>query len=115
MKKKRIGFVLGNKKINLEVSVCNFFNVFRGLMFRKKKNARALLFEFNKKTNLAIHSYFVFFNFYAVWLDDKNKIIEIKKIKPFQFDICPKEKFSKLVEIPICDYYSKIVQLLDGD
>ncbi|MFH1365099.1 MAG: hypothetical protein ABIH28_00755, partial [archaeon] len=57
-----------NKKINIEVVRCNFFQMFRGLMFTRKEKARVLLFDFKKPVKIAIHSYFVFFPFLAVWL-----------------------------------------------
>ena len=50
---------------------------------------------------MAIHSFFVFFPFLAIWLDDKDKIIDSKVIKPFRFSILPSKKFVKLIEIPI--------------
>ena len=57
-----------------------------GLMFRSRENCPAMLFEFSKPTRMRIHSFFVFFKFGAVWLDDKNKIIENKNlIKFFKF------------------------------
>jgi len=115
MKKEKIGFLLHRKKIFLEVWNCNFFERFRGLMFRKKQNAKALLFKFKKSSNISIHSFFVFFEFYGIWLDDKNKILKIEKINPFRFQIFSPKKFSKLIEIPVNGRYSEIVQFLDGD
>jgi len=70
-----------------------------GLMFRTRKT-RPLLFEFNKDTRMAIHSFFVFFPFKAVWLDEKGKIIEQKIVKPFNFSARPKKPFRNLLEIP---------------
>jgi len=71
-----------------------------GLMFRTRKT-RPLIFEFSKNTRTAIHSFFVFFPFHAVWLDRNNKIIEQRKIKPFTFCARPKKAFRKLIEIPV--------------
>ena len=81
-------------------------------MFKRGKTAEALLFEFKKPTKWAITSYFVFFPFLAIWLDNKNKVMEMRKVKPFKFHIAPKKPFSKLVEIPINSKYEKIVRLL---
>lgn len=91
---------------------CNEFEKFFGLMFRNRKKARVLLFQFKKPSHIAIHSFFVFFPFIAVWLDDKNKIIEFKKIKPFTLFVRPKEFYYKLLEIPISEKYRRIVKLL---
>ena len=71
-----------------------------GLMFRTRKT-KPLLFEFSKDTRTAIHSLFVFFPFHAIWLDENNKIIGQKVVKPFTFSVRPKKPFRKLIEIPI--------------
>jgi uncharacterized membrane protein (UPF0127 family) len=68
-----------------------------GLMF--KKNSPPLLFIFKKPTRQPIHSFFCK-PFIAIWLNKKNQIIEIKKVKPNQLSIKPKQKFTKLLEIP---------------
>jgi len=70
-----------------------------GLMFRTRKT-RPLLFEFNNDTRMAIHSFFVFFPFKAIWLDENGKIIEQKIVKPFTFSARPKKPFRNLLEIP---------------
>jgi uncharacterized membrane protein (UPF0127 family) len=70
-----------------------------GLMFRTRKTS-PLLFEFKKDTKMAIHSFFVFFPFKAIWLDEKNRIIEQKLVRPFTFSVKPKKPFRKLIEIP---------------
>lgn len=100
----QINFVYRNKKINLNVKKVNWLNP-RGLMFRRQENAPALLFEFEKPVRLAIHSWFVFFPFWAVWLDDKNRLIEEKIVKPWSFRVVPKQNFHKLVEIPFNKRY----------
>ncbi len=109
---ERIGFNYNNKKINLKVKKCNSLQKIFGLMF-KSRETQALLFEFPQKTRMAIHSFFVFFSFYAIWLDENNKIIEIKKVKPFTFHVKPNKPFSKLVEIPINKKYKEFIQLLN--
>jgi uncharacterized membrane protein (UPF0127 family) len=103
-----------NKKIKLKVKRCNLFGMFRGLMFRRREKANALLlFDFKKPLKMKIHSWFVFFSFFAVWLDDKNKVLEIKKIKPWKFCVFPKKSFCKLVEIPCNNKYNEVVKFLD--
>jgi len=74
------------------------FNRYWGLMFRLKP--LVLHWEFKEPTNISIHSAFCR-KFFAIWLDKKNNIIEIRLVKPFQFNIKPKKKFSKLIEIPL--------------
>ena len=100
-----------NKKINLEVEKSIWLNP-RGLMFTRREKAEILLFDFGKSVGRAIHSWFVFFPFLAVWLDDKNKIIEIKKVEPWRFCVHPKNKFFRLVEIPCSKKYEGFVKIL---
>ena len=110
-----IGLKHKNKKINLEVEKCNLFGMFRGLMFTRRENAQALLlFDFKKPLRMKIHSLFVFFPFVAVWLDDKNKVIELKAIKPWRFFVLPKKSFCKLVEIPVNEKYKGIIIKLNS-
>jgi uncharacterized membrane protein (UPF0127 family) len=70
-----------------------------GLMFRTRKT-KPLVFEFKNDVSLAIHSFFVFFPFRAIWLDSDNRIIEQRRVKPFTFSVRPKKPFRKLIEIP---------------
>lgn len=112
MKTKKVSFNYKGRKISMNLQPCQHFGI--GLMF-KPKNTSALLFDFKRKTREAITSLFVFFPFVAVWLDDKNKVLDVKTIKPFRFAIFPKKPFNKLVEIPINGNYLKEVALLDED
>ena len=106
----------GGKKITLELKEMRgpFKEAF-GLMFCRREKAKALLFPFKNSINFTIHSFFVFFEFIAIWVDEKGKIIEIRKIIPWKFNIRPKKKFIKLIEIPINDRYKNIIKLLDED
>lgn len=100
---------IGSKKIEIpDVKKVSEWGKIRGLMFRRRKNCPALLFEFSKPTRLKIHSCFVFFPFIALWLDDKNKIIEKKIVMPWRISVSPKEKYSKLLEIPLDKKYEKM-------
>jgi len=74
--------------------------IYLGLMFKTRKT-QPLLFEFPKDTRIAIHSFFVFFPFKAIWMDEKGKILEQKLVKPFTFSVRPKKPFRKLLEIPL--------------
>ncbi|MEK6760526.1 MAG: hypothetical protein AABX93_01235 [Nanoarchaeota archaeon] len=102
-----------NKKINVDVKKVSELGKIFGLMF-KNRNTKNLLFEFKKETSVKIHSFFVFFNFLAVWLDEKNEVIESKIIKPFSLGYSPKKSFSKLVEIPINEKNGKIIAFFVG-
>lgn len=114
--KKRIKLNFEGKKFDIDVKICNLFDMFRGLMFRRREKSSALLlFNFKKPVRMKIHSLFVFFPFVAIWLDDKDRIIEIKKIIPWRLIIFPRKSFNKLVEIPLSTKYERIIKLLVGD
>lgn len=108
MKRKSIGLVYKGKRTDVEAYVVPKWYEGIGLMFHRRESARALLFEFKKPMKMAIHSWFVFFPFIAVWLDDHDKIISVKKVKPFEFDIAPSVKFSRLLEIPLNERYKNV-------
>jgi len=112
MKNKKIRLNYKGKKFNLNLKVCKGISEVIGLMFTKKENARALLFEFEKPVRMRIHSYFVFFSFIAIWLDTDGKVIDLKIVKPFKFSLRPKKSFSKLIEIPLNKKYAQITQFL---
>ena len=106
--------ILKNKNIiSLEAKKLSDFGKFTGLMF-KTKNSQNLLFYFIKPTRTPIHSFFVFFKFLAVWMNDKNEIIETRVVKPFQTSIFPSKKFTKLIEIPLSEKNKILAKLLVG-
>ena len=109
--KKRVFFSYRGKKIELEAEECNsLWKKFRGLMFRHK-NIPALVFIFKKPTKTSIHSLFCK-EFVAIWIDDKNKVVEIKKVEPWELSIKPKKEFIKLIEIPINKKYKYLLNYL---
>ena len=114
MKEKEVtvGLRHKNRKFFLKVKKCDRLDEIFGLMFQKKESARILLFDFSGREKLTLHSFFVFFPFIAVWLDDKNRILEIKRINPFSFGISSPKIFSKIIEIPINSNYKGIIKKL---
>ena len=103
-----------NQQIKIPVKKVSEFGKFMGLMF-KKKTTENLLFEFNKKTRIRIHSCFVFFDFLAIWINGNDKIIEFKIVKPFSFIIKPKSYFVKLIEIPLNEKNEEIIEFFVGE
>ncbi len=100
------------KEINIgKVKKLSEFGKVVGLMFSRREKANILLFEFKKPTKMKIHSWFVFFSFLAIWTDDKNNILALKKIKPFKLNVGIKKSFSKLIEIPINKKNKAIVEI----
>ena len=82
-------------------------------MFRKRKTSN-LLFYFNEYTDMPIHSFFVFFDFLAIWTDEKNKVIDFKIVKPFTSIIKSKKPFRKLIELPLNDDNKPVIQFFVG-
>lgn len=101
------------RKISVNAKKVSLFGKYTGLMF-KRRNTKILLFEFESKKRWAIHSYFVFFPFIAIWLDEKNHVVDLKIVRPFIPIIKPKNNFSKLIEIPINDGNSKFARFFVG-
>ena len=94
--------IILNKKVEVKnVFLASKIREIIGLMFSRRQKARNLLFSFENPIKLKIHSFFVFFSFLAIWLDDKNKIIALRKVRPFKFAVGIKEPFYKLLELPI--------------
>lgn len=107
MKRERVGLSYKGKKIFIEVrKIVGLI----GFMFTNRDNADAVVFNFNKKFNLGLHSWFVFFPFLVVWLDNKNRIVEMKIMRPFSSYFAPQKNVSKVVEIPLNQKYKKIVE-----
>lgn len=99
-------------KIN-NIKKLNLFGKFSGLMFRTSKT-KNMLFEFKKDTNLAIHSFFVFFKFLAIWVDEKNRVIDFKLVNPFLSNIKSKKRFKKLIELPLNSDNKEIIDFFVG-
>lgn len=105
--------IFGRKKIDIDVKNVGFLNKGIGLMFRSSKT-KPLLFNFSRDARRTITSLFVFFDFIIVFLDDKNRVIEVRKIKPFVFNYTPEKKFRKFIEIPVDKKYSKEIDFFVG-
>ncbi len=100
----------GGRELDLDVREVSSFGIIRGLMFRRRKTSPILLF--NLRSDL--HSFFVFFSFLVLWLDEKNNVVEWKIVKPFSFMINSKTKYSKIIEIPISRRYNSEVTFIVG-
>ncbi|HRZ85305.1 MAG TPA: DUF192 domain-containing protein [Candidatus Paceibacterota bacterium] len=110
----KIEISLGGKRIILNsIKKTNFFSKFSGLMFRRKEKSNVLLFETGKR--ISIHSFFVFFEFVCLWLDNENNVLEWKIIKPFSVREISNYKFTKIIEIPINRKCNELVNLIVGE
>ena len=123
MKKIIIGLKYKKRKFQIKAKKLSEFEKFIGLMFSSRENARALLFEFAPKGSpleknsekIDFHSFFVFFPFLAVWLDNKNNVLDVQIIRPFRINFSSGKPYSKLLEIPINNNYRKVVRILVGN
>jgi len=114
-KREKMKIKLNNKSLEVSgVRKCNWFTQIIGLMFSCREKANALLFSFNKPTRMAIHSCFVFFPFLAVWLDNKNKIMGMRKVKPFTLKVSSANPYYQLLEIPFNEKYKETLKFLEG-
>ncbi|MEK6916598.1 MAG: DUF192 domain-containing protein [Nanoarchaeota archaeon] len=71
-----------------------------GLMFSKKIADFGLIFVFDKPKKAGLHMFFVFFPIDVLFLDEKKKVIELKRgFKPFTL-YYPKKKAKYILELP---------------
>jgi uncharacterized membrane protein (UPF0127 family) len=113
--KKKIIIHYKKKRITVIAEDCNSLRKFIGLMFSRRQKAGILMFKFKKKRKIVIHSFFVFYSFVAVWLDERNRVMDLKVVKSFIPYVSHKNKADKLIEIPINKKYDDILTLLVGD
>ncbi len=79
-----------------------FFSRARGLMFRRRIE-KPLIFVFDEgreksRNACAIHSFFVFFSYAAIYLDEKKRVLETHVGKPFISFIVPQRECAYLIE-----------------
>ena len=82
----------------------NFFELSRGLMFRKNISEanEAYIFVLDRERKAAITMMFVFFSIDVVWLNSKFEVIDIKEnVKSFSFYTGHNGKAKYFIEMPI--------------
>ncbi len=78
--------IVRNKTNGAKTEALTAFSILpqiRGLMFRAKPVC--ILFDFHEEAIHPIHSLFVFFPFYAIYISKEKRILEKARIGPFQF------------------------------
>ena len=100
MKAKEVHINFSGKKKKILANIVPRYLEGIGLMFRRESKAKPLLFSFDNIRE-PIHSLFVFFNFYAIWMDKRFNVIEVKKVRPWSFYVNCRREFSYLLEIPV--------------
>lgn len=107
---KELKFKSSSNKIKFNVLLVPFWYEGIGLMFKSRNKAKPLLFSYKFLNRMAIFSYFITFDFIAIWINKEGRVVDIKNIKPKTKSIKPKEKFVKLIEIPNLKKYSKEIE-----
>jgi uncharacterized membrane protein (UPF0127 family) len=103
-----------DKRITFPVHRASILEKITGLMFRTRETS-IILFKFKHPTTTSIHSYFVFFPFLAVWMNEKNQVTSFQKVTPFTMTIKPSESFTKLIEIPFSRRNKDIIKFFVGN
>lgn len=103
----------GKKEINIPAKKTGLFGKFFGLMFHSR-NSNNLLFEFKTATRISLHSFFVFFPFLVLWLDEKNNVLDYRVCKPFEAIISTAKSFRKIIELPFNRNNIRIIRFFDG-
>ena len=76
----------------------SIFSKARGLMFSKKP--KILIFSFKKEKIIPLHMFFVLFPIDILFLDKKERVIELKEgFRPFSY-YKPKNKAMCVIELP---------------
>lgn len=110
---KSLEIILSGRKITINiVKRAGFFFKFKGLMFIRRKKAKAILFD--NCPGMGIHSFFVGFDFLTIWLDDTNKVLDFEFVRPFRPYVKSGVKFDKILEIPVNDDYQRIIDIFKG-
>ena len=98
---------INNKIISKKYSILkNIFQHTLGMMFSKQD----LLFIFKKDFKISFHTWFVFCTIDIIFIDNKKKVIEMKRMPPFR-TYNPKKHYRYVFETP-----NKIIEKINiGD
>jgi len=93
----------GKKILAQKVKICDTpFSRTLGLMFNRalpKSQGILLVANQQSKAQTSIHSFFVFFTFDALWIDEKKRVVDKKTITPFKALIRPKTAAKYVLEL----------------
>ena len=86
-----------------KVTICaSIFSRTLGLMFHPKLNGgEGIMLVANKesKAQSSIHSFFVFFPFDALWLNEEKILVDKRTVQPFRAFISPKFSAKYVLEL----------------
>lgn len=109
----KIHFYYNGRKLIIDAERKSLIGKITGLMFRPR-NTGNMIFSFKKDSKIALHSWFVFFPFLCLWLDEKMNVIDMQVVKPFSTRILPRKRFTHVIELPFNDGNSRIIRNLVG-
>jgi uncharacterized membrane protein (UPF0127 family) len=104
----KFDFFKQKKRFSVDVLRMGLITQFLGLMFSSSKT-KIRLFSYNKDSKVMIHSWFVFYPFLIIWLDEKKKVFGWKKVLPFTSCVIPKTKFRHFIEVPFNSSNKKLL------
>lgn len=107
VKKVKVGFRLRGKEIVVEATEMAGLNKALGLMVYDE----VIFFRFPRGMR-NIHSFFCK-PFVAIWLCE-GKVVEVRKINPWETSVSPSREFDTLIEIPINARNQGLVNFLLG-
>jgi len=110
---RKFSVKLEGKAASISARKVSFLGKALGLMFRSR-NTSNLLFDFERKSNIGLHSLFVFFPFMVIWLDDKNNVLDWQIAKPFSWHISSQCDFSKIIEVPLNSKNKGVIEFFVG-
>ena len=99
------------KRISIPAKKVSLFST--GLIFRTKKTEN-IMFENLPEGNFALTSYFVFFPFLVLWLNNGKKVVDFRIARPFELSMKTNKKAHSLLEIPINKKNKKIIEFFVG-
>ena len=99
------------KRIKLPIKMASGISRYGGLMFKSIDSCN-LLFDFKRDVKIAFHSILVFFPFILIWLDERNNVLEYRRVEPFTWYIFPRKPFRKVLEIPLNNANNKVLSLI---
>lgn len=102
------------KNQTIPIKRVSLLGKFTGLMFRTRETQN-LLFEFHREMRIALHSWFVFFPFLVLWVNEKNEVLESRVIRPFSTVIDSSQPFRKIIEIPFSRRNKGIIRFFVGN
>ncbi|MBM3230614.1 hypothetical protein FJZ22_03115 [Candidatus Pacearchaeota archaeon] len=103
--------VKGKRSMQVSITQAQGVRILRGLMCTRSSHTPLY---FKLRFPFSIHSFFVFYPFFAVWIGKRNRILRTDLVSPFTFHISPPDGTTGLLEIPVHTKYTSQGTFLVG-